>query len=169
LLVIFGDSFGSSASPPPGFTAVFTFIDTSTERFGFWYKIADGSEGTSVTGCSSNSGAANLLYVFRGDIAITAVSPSTPTKQSTTSNPSPQTVTASSGVPPLVVFGIYFASGAVSPRTFTVGGSAAKDGEINTGNYWLAYKIYNSSPADVVVDMDDEGSNSLGSCYLACS
>ena len=63
------------------------------------------------------------------------------------------------------------ANGTVNPRTFTVGGSAAKDGETQatggSADNWLAYKIYNSSPADVVIDQDDEGdNNALVSCYI---
>ncbi|HWE21758.1 MAG TPA: hypothetical protein VG758_32045 [Hyphomicrobiaceae bacterium] len=49
----------------------------------------------------------------------------------------------------------------------------AKDGEINVVlgalNAYLAYKIYNSSPVNVTVDMDDEGTNELYSCYVSCS
>ena len=46
--------------------------------------------------------------------------------------------------------------------------SPAKDGEVANGTTpYLAYKVYNSSPANVSVDMDDEGDgNTLQSCYI---
>jgi hypothetical protein len=35
---------------------------------------------------------------------------------------------------------------------------------------WLAYKIYNSAPANVVIDMDDEGDDQMiHGAYMACS
>jgi len=73
----------------------------------------------------------------------------------------------------LIVLGCYVAAiNAVNPRTF----NPAKDGEIQATavdgpeDLWLAYKIYNSSPADVSIDMDDEGLfNALVSCYIQCT
>ncbi|HYM98203.1 MAG TPA: hypothetical protein VET25_00545 [Aestuariivirgaceae bacterium] len=91
---------------------------------------------------------------------------------SETGNPAAQTVTASGGVAPLVVLGAYGARGFIDPRTFTVGGSPAKDGEVHNepggfSNIVFAWKIYNASPADVVVDMDDEiEANYLQSFYI---
>jgi len=91
----------------------------------------------------------------------------------TSGNPAAQTVNASGGAPPLIVLGCYVAAiNAVNPRTF----NPAKDGEIQATavdgpeDLWLAYKIYNSSPADVAIDMDDEGLfNALVSCYIQCT
>lgn len=53
---------------------------------------------------------------------------------------------------------------AVDPRSL----SPARDSEINLTNYLcFTYKIYNSSPADVAVDMDDDGCmKGLQSLYL---
>jgi hypothetical protein len=49
--------------------------------------------------------------------------------------------------------------------------SPAKDGEATSGSdCYLAWKIYDASPADVTADMDDEGTvNALASGYLACA
>ena len=88
--------------------------------------------------------------------------------ETTDGNPSAQVVGASSGTPPLIVIGAYGTTGTVDPRTF----STTKDGEITADSFnaYLAYKIYNSSPQDSSIDMDDEGdANILQSCYLACS
>lgn len=176
LLVIWGYSTGlSSSTVPPGFTAASTVL-TGASELGIFYKIADGTEGTSVTGCAgTGAGAAarNALYVFRGDNPVVSVTAADPDAVFTGGNPVAQTVTSSAGTPPLVVIGGYWGTGGstIDPRTFTVGGSPAKDGEISTANdFWLAYKIYNASPANVVVDADDDATDiGLASCYLMCS
>jgi hypothetical protein len=112
-----------------------------------------------------------VLLVFRPNVPATAYTPQDAAGEVNDGNPSAQTVNASGGLAPLVVFGAYSergSGGGVNPRTFTVGGSAAKDGEVNSTSFcYLAWKIYNSSPADVVVDMDDEGAgNGLQSFYI---
>lgn len=163
---------------PSGFTQASTAAST-TARAKVSYKIAVGSEsGASVNGMDGNIGEGKLTYVFRGNVPITSVVVNDPGAEMTDGNPVAQTVNASGAVVPLLVLAAYACgTGVVNPRTFTVGGSAAKDGEINVtdvisgdGDMWLAYKIYNSSPANVVVDMDDEGfDNTVLSCYLTCS
>jgi hypothetical protein len=171
LLVVAGSCSGStSASLPPGFTTVLAVIDTATSKDGIGFKVADGSEGTTVTGFSAigtTPGATNLLLVFRGNVPVGSVSANSPvTSGVTAANPAAQVVPAAAATPPLIVFAAYASSGAVDPRSMT----PAKDGEINVGtNTYLAYKIYNSSPANVTVDMDDEGTNELSSFYLSCS
>jgi hypothetical protein len=129
-------------------------------------KLAVGTEGSaSITGMNGNAGNTKACYVFRGDIPATSRTPSTFNGEGTTGDPAAQNVAASGGSAPLVVLAGYFArSGPVDPRTF----SPAKDGEINAGSgvLYLAYKIYNSSPADVSVDMDDEVTNLLQSGYI---
>jgi hypothetical protein len=152
---------------PSGFTNILTFVEDA--RMSVHYKISAGNE-TTIAGMNGGVENQKMAYVFRGDHPITAVSPSTPTTQGTTGDPSPQTVSASGGLSPLIIFGCYRGSGAVGTRTFTVGGSAAKDGEINFNtNSYLAYKIYNQSPQDAVIDEGDNGDNMLASFYIACS
>lgn len=176
LLVLWDYSRGNPAPTdvvPTNFTRITTnaFTLAGDHRAVASYKIADGTEdGATITGMAVGaSGGYKAMYQFRASRAITAVSISAAVGQeSTTGNPAAQTVSAAGGTPPLIVFGCYGTSGTVDPRTFTVSGSAAKDGEITPHvRCYLAYKIYNTSPADVVVDMDDEGSNGLGSFYLA--
>lgn len=136
------------------------------------YKLADGSEGgVSITGMSGGINTQKALYVFRGDKPITSLTISTVNNQITSGDPAAQNVAASGGTAPLVVLGCYGAeNSAVTPRTMT----PAKDGEINGSTFaYLAYKIYNSAPADVTVDKDDDtsgsGGNMLQSLYIACS
>lgn len=162
-----------TAVTPSGFTNDINFNDGNTARVMLSHKIADGTEGgASVTGMDAPDGESKLTYVFRGNIPISLVSVQDIATEFTTGNPVSQTANASGGTVPLVVLGGYLTSGvAVDPRTF----SPAKDGEINVAlgglsDFWLAYKIYNSSPADVSIDMDDEGgNNALCSCYIQCS
>ena len=173
LILLLDRSYGAAAPStvvPSGFTSIVNTAGSNLRQI-VSRKIADGSEASAtITGMAAGffGDVAKELYVFRGDAAISSVTASTPNNQATTGNPSSQSVTASGGTPPLIVFGAYgVGTGTVDPRTF----SPAKDGEINgAATSYLAYKIYNSSPADVSIDMDDEGDeNCLQSFYLECS
>lgn len=176
LLVLsdFAFNTGTTSIPtnvvPSGFTQVQTASMASGNpdafRLTVSYKIADGTEAsTSITGMNS-AFESKRLYVFRASAAISAASVASVNSQATAGNPSPQPITSSGGAVPLVVLAAYAADGTVNPRTMT----PAKDGELGSGQHWLAYKIYNSSPADVSADMDDEGdANILISCYIAVS
>lgn len=168
LLVLLDNAQGATVPTtviPSGFTSIGNINDGGQARQILSYKIADGSEASALlTGMNSTS-ETKALYVFRGNTRILSASPLSVNGQATTGNPTAQTVTAGAGVVPLVVIGGYGANAAVSPRTMT----PAKDGEINSSTVmYLAYKIYNISPADVSVDMDDEGINYLQSCYISC-
>lgn len=178
-LLVFGDtSFNDSTTVPTyvspvGFTVVSDTFGTTGAGGGqavrntLSYKIANGTESsTAITGMSSGA-ERMMLYVFRGDHPITSVISGGVSQEAAEGNPASQNVTASSAAAPLVVLGLYRSQGAVDPRSF----SPAKDGEISpTAGAYLAYKIYNSAPANVAIDMDDEGNiNALISCYLSCS
>lgn len=160
---------GSTSVPatvvPTGFTAIVNTSSGITERMICSYKIADGSEASaSITGMNGNSSNRKAIYVIRANKAAIAVKPKSVNGQITDGNPTLQTVTASTGIPALVIFGVYGTdSAAISPRTF----STTADGEINPAtNFYMAYKIYNSSPANTSIDMDDEGlGNALQSFY----
>jgi len=179
LLALYQQSFGDGDPPTPvrpsGFTAG---VDTNADPFPStiigWrtlvdFKIADGSEASaSMTGMDATSDRKTLL-VFRADGPIKSFSLSAAVGgQYTGGNPGAQTIATSSAAAPVIAFGTYHSFTAVSPRSFTVGGDAAKDGEVaNNVNNYVAWKVFLSSPADVVVDMEDEGSdNVLHSFYL---
>ena len=132
------------------------------------YKIADGSEAsaniTGMLGSSQNK----IIAVFQGDSAIGSVSIQSIAGETTPDNPASQAVTSAGGTPALIVFGCYGSNGAISPRTWT-GGTAT---ELNSADNetWLNYEIFNTSPANITVDMDDEGGvNFLQSFYAECS
>lgn len=82
-------------------------------------------------------------------------------------NPAAQAANASSAAVPVIMLATYSSSGAVFPRTFT----PAKDGEQTNGNtLYVAWKIYTSSPADVTIDMNDNGdANQIYSGFIECS
>jgi hypothetical protein len=183
-ILVFFDCVWNILAPPPASSVPTDFVQISTATIGLnddsrgtlSYKKATGAEAsTSLTGMSGTGGATKILYVFRGDDPATTITVADPGQEATDGNPSPQTITAGSGTPPLLVIGAYCTSAsALDPRTFTVGGSPAKDGEtVADGSSiisYLAYKIFNISPSDVVIDMDDESvDNILMSCYLQIS
>lgn len=163
-----------SATVPSGFEIVSNFTDNVSNWFRLIisYKIATGSDASStLTGMNGANANRKLLLVFRGNAPITSVTPASLSEQGTDGNPSQQVVTSGSGTPPLIVIAGYGTQlfSTVDPRTFT----PAKDGELVVpgafmSEAYIAYKIYNSSPANVTVDMDDEGNyNQLASFYLA--
>lgn len=172
LLLLLDRAGNISTSPtsvtPGDFTNIADTAGGSTTRMISSYKKALGSEsGATLTGMNGNLNNNKALYVFRGNVAAGTITPSSPNAQGTTGDPDAQTVLAAAGVAPLVVFGGYGATTAVDTRTFTVAGVGAKDGEINPSTLlYLAYKIYNAAPADVVVDMADEGTNILQSFFV---
>ena len=158
---------------PSGFTPALDqdFASSLARRQIVSYKIADGSESSAVVSIMSGTGASSTAaLVFRGDAPISSVTPAGFTSQMTDGNPSAQVIPSGSGAVPLVAVAKWHVSGsgtAINPRTM----SPSEDGEITiagSSDYYVKYKIYNSSPADVTVDMDDEGSrNLLSSGYLA--
>jgi hypothetical protein len=181
LIVVFDLAVSAGGDPsaviPSGFNQVVTVSDGAARGL-LSYKIAAGTEGgTSLNGMDSTI-EGKLTYVFRGNNkAIASAVPTDVNSQSTGANPTAQVVNASGVATPLIVIGCYgtnTSAGNLDPRTF----NPAKDGEINVtlagaGNddfMYLAYKIYNSNPADVTIDMDQEGNrNVLMSCYFACA
>lgn len=156
---------------PTGFTSISNLGWTAASvgiRSVLSYKVADGTEGGStITGMSGNANTQKMLYVFRPNRAPSSVSVGSMHEEYTESAPADQVVTTGSSDVPAIVLAAYGSSGTISPRGFT----PAKDGEINSGtSAYLAYKIYNGSPADVTISMEDEGSrNSVQSCYLLVS
>lgn len=186
-LLVIADSATGAATPgavtPSGWTNAVTSTTATGIRGSLLYKLADGTEGgTVITGMAGNGGgaAAKVFMGFRGDNPAVSLTVGGTNAQGTGNNPTAQTVAASGQATPLVILGLYTAQDGVAnfvnPRTFTVGGSPAKDGELeavgdSTFNHdlWLAYKIYNASPADASIDMDDENFQVLMSCYIRAS
>ncbi len=156
---------------PDGFTNACVQDNGASAKWMVSYKVCDGTESGSLTGMSSIVHR-KILAIFRPDVpAASAVHGGEQHGTATNANPTAITVAASSGGAPLIIIGTYSSSGAINPRTFTVGGVGAKDGEIANGTVqYLAWKVYISSPSDVDVDMDDEGNaNIVQGFYLEVS
>jgi hypothetical protein len=178
LLVLLDKAQSDGTTPtavlPTGFTSIHD-DGLSTIRQKASYKLADGSEASaSITGMVGNFGNAKILLVFRGNNAAQSLTLAGAAGEATAGDPSAQVVGASGGTAPLIVLGFYGAPGGlagldIDTRSFT----PAKDDEVNsTTRLYAAWKIYDSSPADVTVDMGDfadTGANVLQSCYIACS
>ena len=148
---------------PTDFTSIVNTTNSSSTKQIASYKIADGSEASATLTGMTGLVIAKVLVVFRGSSAISTITASTPNAEITTGNPAAQSVTASAGTVPLIVFGCYGATGAIDPRTFT----PDKDGETASGTLlYLAWRIDNATGQDTSIDMDDEGTNVLQSFYL---
>lgn len=169
LLVISDVVYLKSGTPtsvvPADFTAAQNFTGVNG-RLILSYKIATGAEASaSITGMTMNGTTlfgSKIMFVFRGNTPITTASDASGGAEGTTGNPAAQNVAASGGTPPLVILAAYATRGAIDPRTF----SPAKDGElqrtaINSVDHWLAYRIYETAPANTSIDMDDEGGNNI--------
>ena len=169
IIIIADRALNNSGLPtlvvPTGFTSISALALTDTRQI-VSYKIAAGTEGgTNITGMSGTNANKKAMYVLRPSSVPTKVIPLSVNGQITDSNPGAQTVTSSAGAVALAAFAVYGTdSNPITPRTF----SPAPDGEITPAtNFYLAYKIYNSSPANISVDMDDEGlGNALQSFYI---
>lgn len=192
LLVLYDRGYGASGSGlpatvvPSGFSVAAN--TTYSDAVNLIYvrqiiscKIADGSEASaSLSGmpdAEPGTDPYKILLVFRPDVPAASFAVNDASGEATIGNPAAQTITASGGDGPLVVLGAYstVSGGTVDPRTFTVAAVAAKDGEVNVSTHsYLAWKIYDSAPADVVVDMEDENAggnhpNILQGLYIELS
>lgn len=157
LMVLWQMATGTpSPVTPAGFTNLLT--QGSGTKYMIDVKRANGTEGgASITGMDGTVDR-KILLVFRGNTPANGFVFSTPTFElNATGDPSAQNVLAAGQPAPLVVFGLYgSASGNIDPRTM----SPTKDAEVALSTtMYAAYKIYNASPADVSIDMEDEGTN----------
>ncbi|MGH6922857.1 MAG: hypothetical protein ACRED5_03715 [Propylenella sp.] len=153
---------------PTGWTQVVTAFggDGNEARTTVSYKILTaGNPGSSVTGINGENNY-KIMFVFRWTSTINTVTPSSWASQVTGNEPNSQVVSASGQATPLIVFGHAAEEG--SGVAFSTA-SPAFDATMTTssGESRAGRKIYNASPANHTIDMDDEGShNALVSGYL---
>ncbi len=159
-----------STVSPSGFTSI-SNISRADTRCICWYKVATGSEdGSTFTGMTPDtvelSRGSMILVVFRGSRPVTSVVVADVEGECTATNPSPQTISASAGTTPLIVIATFFGSGTIGSPSFSPSpdNSVVSSGS-RGGLYW---KIYNTDPQDVSVDMADQGSNGMQSFYVTC-
>ena len=155
-------------SDPAGWTLISKEDTLSGAKGRMFYRVlqsGDSSPNTGTTADEVNTG----IIAYRPSRPIVAVTPSTWNKQGTMGNPSPQTVSASAGVVPIVVAAL--AGGLSNSFGFSTASPAFDiDNTNDSGNAYFhsAAKLYNSSPSDHTIDMNDQGSrNVLMSGYLA--
>lgn len=156
-----------TAITPTGFTNIAN-DGLGIHRAMLSYKVATGSEaGATVTGMSGDSINRKIAKVFRPN-AQAAVTISGINHQITDSAPTNQTIAVGSAVKPLIALMAAYQLSGVTGRSFTIGGSDAKDSELTAGtNIYLIWKIVNSAPSDIVAAMGDNGNaNCLQSCYI---
>lgn len=140
-------------------------------RFMMSWKIAVGSEASSsITGMDDNDDS-KVMLVFKGTSAIAAALSVDKSIEHTAANPALQSITSGSGSVPFIVFGFYAGAGPVPGESM----SPTEDGSVSStastsSEMVVFYKIYNSAPANVDVDMGDSGGNNcLAGCYVQLS
>lgn len=150
---------------PSGFTKITGANNGSSSRGTVSYKILTGSESGSLTGQNGSTQNAKGMVIFRASRAIVGVTLSTPNVAVNNGNPAAQNVVATGEPAPLIVLGQAAADNAASFSTQTpaFGATVVTGG----GNQIIGYTIYNTSPANQTVDMNDLGAfNFLTSFYV---
>lgn len=132
------------------------------------YKVLEAADlGATIIGMGYTN-QSKVMLIFRPDVPITAITPSTwLTEGQITAQPAQQTAAASGQTAPLLVLG--HAAGEAGPTFSTA--TPAFDAEVTetSVNYDLrvGYKVYNSSPADHDIRSSDAGAaNVLMTGYL---
>jgi hypothetical protein len=161
---------GSGSLPasvtPTGFTLLDGGMATSPIRSRISYRIIDGTESGSITGMNGAFANNKMLLIVRGNIAITTVSSGGAFNQEvTTGNPTLQNVNADAGTPPMLVLGFGISNAA--PAFVSTSPAFGTETTVNIAR--VGYTIYNSSPVDQAVDINDGGTNGLGSGYITFS
>lgn len=170
------DTGAPSAVTPSGFTNVLNtshFVATVGEndhRFMVSYKVLTGSE-TTISGMSGDGSNDQFkgMFVYRPNKAITAVTPLTGSswgKEMTNSNPSSQAKTLTGLTAPVLYLGIAYNYNTVG--LFSTASPAFDDSSLTAGSrIRFGRKLYNTSPANHTIDMDDLGNgNGLFSGYF---
>jgi len=165
-LAVFSDFCNNSGGPAAVLPSGFTLIDTRlhiVRRSHLSYRLCDGSESGNITGMVGGVSSAKVLEVFRGNRAFLSATVNNLQAQFDGSDPAPQTQNTTAVPGPTLTVGFYSALGVVDPRTFTVGGVDAKDGELSNnpaGNNatFIAWKIADSTGFNQTIDMQNEAS-----------
>ncbi len=110
------------------------------------------------------AGTLNKILMFL-DVQGMVGAPTSVNGQATTGNPSVQTITPNSTYG--IGVAVYASSGAVSPRTSSI---TATNEVNNSTNHYIKLFIFDTvngaAPTSFTVDMDDEGTNVLKSCWI---
>lgn len=156
-----------TAVTPSGFTNVLSkgqFLEPSGIRGMVSYKVLAGTE-TTITGMNSDVNT-KCMVVYRPSRSIASVAPLTGAswgQEITNSNPSSQATTLASLTPPVIFLGISY--GSSSTGAFSTE-SPSFDATHTAGGSRFGRKLYNISPQNHTIDMNDLGSNALFSGYI---
>jgi hypothetical protein len=154
---------------PSGWDEIVNSTTTGLRSICSWKILTGGDLGASVTGMTASGGVvAKMILVVRPNSPITAVSELSVNQQSTSADPTLQTITASNGPAPLIIIGTFRGSGGTPTPSGTLnstGTALVFAGSVTRGRY----HIYNSSPSDLTWDCNDIGSQTLLSFYLSVS
>lgn len=150
-----------SAVTPSGWSQLVNNADVSNLRCCVYRKVltsGDVSAG-SITGMDGDLTDFKIMLLFRPSKTIATTTDSTWTQQATDGNPSAQNIAGNGQAAPLlaVAFAAVAAGGTINPFSW----SPAYDALITPANgantMRATYKIYNTAPADISIDIDDEG------------
>lgn len=149
------------------FTAIGTLLSVSANHYHRFSRLLS-STANEIGQRYNNSYGETFMNKILARFTIaggTAGTPVSSNQQATTGNPTAQTITPST--PYGIGFACYMASATVSPRTSAV----TATGELSDNNrHYMKYFIYDSiigaAPASFTVDMADEGTNLLRSCWI---
>jgi len=141
----------------------------STIRARHCYKMlttGDISAG-SITGITGST-EAKVMLTFRPNGFVSNIVASTWNAVTEGGDPASQSVTASGQPVPLIVFGVACAT--PGPAAFSTASPAFDATIIANDRNRVGYKVYNSSPANHTIDMNDLGAdNSLASGFIRVS
>jgi hypothetical protein len=171
-LAVFIDLAGNQDFSPATAVTPSGFTNRINTAGAFWRgmlseKKLTGSEG-SVSGMSvTGSSVFKIGFVFRYNTAYSTITASTPTTQMTNADPSSQSISPASETSPVVLIGVTASNGS-NPDFSTE--SPAFDAKVLVTSLRAGRKIYNSSPSNHTIDMNDLGSNNwLAGIYYTVS
>lgn len=160
LLLAINGAEGTSALPakviPTGFTEI------RADLFNYFrnvisFKLANGSESNTVLNLmTGNNYQQCLLLRFRGNVPIKTATPAGAVGIATASDPSPLTITCTSGVRPVIAFGAFTAYDGLTGLSFT----PAVDAAINPyAEDYVGWKCFSPDDAlqNVVIDIAQSG------------
>lgn len=167
-----GDSFTSTPPAlvvPTGFTQIFT----NTVVGGFAalratasYKILNASDISTGTISGMSPGTVRKqLRIIRPSATVSSVIVSTPVTEATGGDPVAQTISMNGLTTPVIGFAWGATTGGTATITSTPAGVMTVTN--NTGLQTISDIIYNSSPINIIVDMNDPGTNIFTSWWMS--
>lgn len=171
ILVDYVVSFSAAVTKvvPSGWTEL---VDTAGTAVGDYYRViasyrilTSGQPGASVTGMNED-GENKLMLVFRHANGISSITPSTWNSEIGDGDLASQAANASGGTAPLIVIGAACIEGGTA--SFSTASPAFDDTVASSdADILMGYKLYDNSPANHTIDMNDLGNNNaLVSGYL---